>query len=235
MVAGRTRLDAARLRPPNVRAGLAATLSLRATPVESPRPEGGKDADELPAAVSAAAHACGLVSNSAGGPDYTGELGLGLGIRLTDRGSAATASGGTESATVQDLTIPATIPCAATLDLSTGGRCELNRTVNALQPGAVISRARDLAAGPGQGGRRRRGRRRLDARRLGAGRLRPVAARGGAQNRAPVLDLDATRPARADVATGRTPHQNERPARIGGRAFVLDPHQSPGGIPGLVR
>ena len=56
------------------------------------------------------ASACAL-PNDVAGPDYTGELGLELSLRLTDRRNAYTPGGETDQGTVEDVTLPATISC----------------------------------------------------------------------------------------------------------------------------
>ncbi len=88
--------------------------------------------------------ACDVVPNAGGEPDYTGELGLDLSVRLTDKNNVDTPGGAPEPGTVEDLTVPATIPCTATADLSTGGRCELSTTFNALVPGTLTAGARAI-------------------------------------------------------------------------------------------
>jgi hypothetical protein len=88
--------------------------------------------------------ACNPIPNAGGEADYTGELGLDLSVRITDKGSAEAAGAALEPATVEDLTVPATIPCAATTDLSTGGRCELTTTLNAALPGSLVAGARAI-------------------------------------------------------------------------------------------
>ena len=89
------------------------------------------------------ASAC-TVPNDAAGPDYTGELGLELSLRLTDRRNAYTPGGETDQGTVEDVTLPATIPCLPTAGASTGATCALNTTVNTLIPGAVTFGARAI-------------------------------------------------------------------------------------------
>jgi hypothetical protein len=83
---------------------------------------------------------CGA-PNLAAGADYTGELGLSLSLRLTDKGSGAS---GAEPATVQDLPVPAAIPCTDNADLSTGSTCTLTTSANALLPGSVSAGARAI-------------------------------------------------------------------------------------------
>src|SRR6185312_10487640 len=50
--------------------------------------------------------------------DYTGELQEVTTLRITDRGSSPS---GNVGATVQDLPIPVTVPCTATVATNTGG------------------------------------------------------------------------------------------------------------------
>jgi hypothetical protein len=88
--------------------------------------------------------ACDLVPNLGGEADYTGELSLNLSVRPTDKSNADAPGAAAEPGTVEDLTVPATIPCTATSDLSTGGRCELSTTVNALLPGSLVAGARAI-------------------------------------------------------------------------------------------
>ncbi len=64
--------------------------------------------------------------------DYGGELLFRATLRLTDR---EIAPGGT--ATSQDLVLPVTVPCAATLDPLTGSDCAIATTADALTPGMV--------------------------------------------------------------------------------------------------
>ncbi len=82
--------------------------------------------------------------NDVAGPDYTGELGLELSLRLTDRRNAYTPGGETDQGTVEDVTLPATISCLPTAGASTGATCALNTTANTLIPGAVTFGARAI-------------------------------------------------------------------------------------------
>jgi hypothetical protein len=85
--------------------------------------------------------ACGA-ANTDSGRDYTGELQAVLRLRITDRLSGA---GGNEPATTVDSPFRITIPCSETAsDPSTGARCAVNTTVNAVVPGAVTSGARAI-------------------------------------------------------------------------------------------
>ena len=73
--------------------------------------------------------------------DYLGELQLRMTLRVTDRGSGP---GLDEPATGQDVVVPAAIPCAVTLDLSTGAACALSTTLDAVLPGMVRERTRAI-------------------------------------------------------------------------------------------
>jgi uncharacterized repeat protein (TIGR01451 family) len=81
---------------------------------------------------------CGLL-NTAGGPDYTGELSAGASLRLTDKLNGAT---GPEAGTVADTSISATVPCEATADPSVGAVCSLTTSANTLLPNYVQNGAR---------------------------------------------------------------------------------------------
>lgn len=74
--------------------------------------------------------------------DYTGELRLSLGVRLTDR---ANGSSGGEPGTVSDLTFPVTAPCAAT-PAGVGATCSVTTTLDAVLAGSVPERARSIWA-----------------------------------------------------------------------------------------
>jgi hypothetical protein len=73
--------------------------------------------------------------------DYTGELQPRPTIRITDRRSGPATN---ESATVEDLALPATVPCVATPQASTGAVCNLTTTLDALTPGLVRESARSV-------------------------------------------------------------------------------------------
>lgn len=79
------------------------------------------------------------VRRKSGLADYTGELKEVSTIRLTDH-----ASYGGEAATMQDVPIPATVPCVATAEASRGASCALSTTINALIPGAVVEGRRTI-------------------------------------------------------------------------------------------
>jgi hypothetical protein len=83
---------------------------------------------------------CGSL-NTAGGPDYTGELSAGASLRLTDRLNGAT---GPEAGTVADMSISFTVPCATTADPSVGAACAVTTSANTLLPNSVQSGARAI-------------------------------------------------------------------------------------------
>ncbi len=67
--------------------------------------------------------------------DYTGELGLRLPLRITDRDNGGTPS--TDHGTVQDTTFDVRVTCAATGSTSVGSTCAVSTTVDAVVPGAA--------------------------------------------------------------------------------------------------
>jgi hypothetical protein len=71
--------------------------------------------------------------------DYTGELGLDLGLRLTDRQ-------GPLAQTTQNFTVSAAVPCSATADTTLGGNCFLDTTAEALIPSAITEGASSVLA-----------------------------------------------------------------------------------------
>jgi TolB protein len=68
--------------------------------------------------------------------DYTGELSLDQGLRITDRDNTPN-PGGPGPGTVTDAGFPVTIPCATTADVSVGSTCAIDTTVDALVPNTV--------------------------------------------------------------------------------------------------
>jgi hypothetical protein len=73
--------------------------------------------------------------------DYAGELQLRANLRITDR---LNGTAGDEAGTVQDMEVPATVPCAATAFDTSGSSCALTTTMNALQLGSVVERKRAI-------------------------------------------------------------------------------------------
>ena len=78
--------------------------------------------------------------------DYTGELQPRATVRMTDRRNGPAAN---ETGTVEDLVLPATVPCAVTPDATIGATCNLTTTLDALTAGLVRESARTMwAVGP---------------------------------------------------------------------------------------
>jgi hypothetical protein len=80
--------------------------------------------------------ACGS-ANAAGGADYTGELQADATYRITDHFNAVAPGGGTDPATVADISFPVTVPCAATASTAVGSTCSVDTTWNTVVPGSV--------------------------------------------------------------------------------------------------
>jgi hypothetical protein len=81
---------------------------------------------------------CGT-ANASGPADYSGEIRLTFGTRITDHWNATVPGGGTDAATVVDISIELAWPiaCAETASTSTGSTCNVNTSVNSFIPGAV--------------------------------------------------------------------------------------------------
>jgi len=75
--------------------------------------------------------------------DYTGDLEARLRIQITDKNNTPH-PGGPGAATVQELTHSQPIPCAGTANETVGSTCQLNTTVEALVPGAVVEKRRAI-------------------------------------------------------------------------------------------
>jgi hypothetical protein len=83
--------------------------------------------------------------NASGPADYTGEIDFTFTVRLTDHFNATVEGGGTEAATVDDMSFNSTgyrtgqtgVPCAETASMSTGSTCEARTTLNSMIPGAA--------------------------------------------------------------------------------------------------
>lgn len=78
---------------------------------------------------------CGT-TNASGPPDYSDEMRFSFTFRVTDHWNemAPTPSGGTDPATVQDVTIEHSWPCLETSSASTGSTCNLNTSLETLIP-----------------------------------------------------------------------------------------------------
>jgi hypothetical protein len=66
--------------------------------------------------------------------DYFGELQVRGNLRITDRASGPALD---RAATVQDLAVAVTVPCAATLDPTAGSDCTVATTLDTVVPGLV--------------------------------------------------------------------------------------------------
>lgn len=73
--------------------------------------------------------------------DYTGELELVVGTRITDTLNGPQAA---EAGTLTDLELRAAVPCAETADPLEGSTCELTTLLDALIPGVVVERSRAI-------------------------------------------------------------------------------------------
>jgi hypothetical protein len=76
------------------------------------------------------------VRNKSDLSDYTGELQLDEGLRITDRDNTPY-PGGPGPGTVSDTSFPVTIPCAATADTTVGSTCGIDTTAEAIVPNTV--------------------------------------------------------------------------------------------------
>ncbi len=79
------------------------------------------------------------VRRQAGLGDYAGELQAAPTVRITDRNSSPS---GTDPATLTDVTLPVTIPCATTADATIGSSCAATTTMEAILPGLLREGAR---------------------------------------------------------------------------------------------
>jgi WD40 repeat protein len=71
--------------------------------------------------------------------DYTGEIGLRLPLRITDRNNT-----GAGPATVSDTSLQVTVPCVGTGATTVGSTCAASTTVEAVVPGAVKEGVRSI-------------------------------------------------------------------------------------------
>jgi hypothetical protein len=72
--------------------------------------------------------------------DYTGKVLVSTGLRITDRYNGSPL---VEGATGQDLDLQIPVQCNATTSITEGGRCQVQTTVNAVYPGAVLDSRRE--------------------------------------------------------------------------------------------
>jgi len=66
-------------------------------------------------------------------------------LRQTDHYNAISAGGGTDPATVQDISFEASAACAETASTATGSTCRINSTFNAIIPGSAKDSKRVVA------------------------------------------------------------------------------------------
>jgi glucose/arabinose dehydrogenase len=83
-------------------------------------------------------------ANTAAGSDYTGELRVTSGLRVTDKLNGGT--GTAAMATGADTSFPVTVPCAGTADASIGATCAVATSANAVVPGSIVTDARAIWA-----------------------------------------------------------------------------------------
>ena len=74
-------------------------------------------------------------ANASGPADYSGDLGFSFRIRSTDHYNAVAPGGGSDPATVEDVTLTAGFTCAATASTSTGSTCKSFTSYNSFFPG----------------------------------------------------------------------------------------------------
>jgi hypothetical protein len=75
--------------------------------------------------------------------DYTGDLEARFTIQITDKNNTPH-PGGPGAATVEPFTQSLSIPCTGTADTTVGSTCQLDTTVEALLPGAVVEKRRAI-------------------------------------------------------------------------------------------
>ena len=90
---------------------------------------GGVDDSDLAITV-----AISDVRNKVGLADYTGQVQVTGGLRITDRVNGVAEN---QPGTVQDTTFPITVGCVATGSTTIGSNCNLNTTADAVVPGSV--------------------------------------------------------------------------------------------------
>jgi TolB protein len=88
------------------------------------------------------------VSTCEGGvnSDYTGELQTNTVLQITDKHNSVTPGGTGDSATVQDLAYPFTVPCVANpaggSATAIGATCSVTSRANAVSPGSIVANKR---------------------------------------------------------------------------------------------
>jgi hypothetical protein len=78
--------------------------------------------------------------------DYTGEVSVSLGLRITHRDGSTPAGGGPAPVTQQDFDFAISVPCAATVDSSVGATCATTTSADAVLPGAISEQRRTIWA-----------------------------------------------------------------------------------------
>jgi Tol biopolymer transport system component len=84
------------------------------------------------------------VRNKSDLSDYTGELAEQTSIRMTDKYNAVTGAIATDPATVEDVSIPIAVPCAASASTTIGSDCNLATTMDTVIPGTVTESKRSV-------------------------------------------------------------------------------------------
>ena len=84
------------------------------------------------------------VRQAAGLADYTGEIQVRASLRITDRRNANAPAGGMEPATVTDIPLNVTTPCAATADPNTGSTCAVTTSIDAIAASTIRERERTI-------------------------------------------------------------------------------------------
>jgi hypothetical protein len=74
--------------------------------------------------------------------DYTGQIQVDQTLRITDRLNGGPSP--IETGTVQDASLPVTVPCSATASSSTGATCSIATTANSIVPGALAAGRRSV-------------------------------------------------------------------------------------------
>ena len=73
--------------------------------------------------------------------DYTGEVKVDSGVRITDRLNGSSQN---QPATTLDLSLPVPAQCVATADATIGGTCAVTTTFNAVAPGSILEGKRAI-------------------------------------------------------------------------------------------
>ena len=79
------------------------------------------------------------VPNAGAGPDYTGQLQLQVGLRVTDHRNGMSLN---QTGTIIDFPFQAAVPCQSSAQTNFGSLCPLVTTFNTVVPGMVLSNQR---------------------------------------------------------------------------------------------